>query len=146
MVNFEMASERIIGGLEKKGRQNEKDRLRVAIHESGHAVCGWFLEGCDPLLKLTIIPRSKGALGFAQYLPSESALIMQRQLQDQLVFIFGGRAAEFLFFQDLSTGAHDDLQKAYAIAYDMVTKYAMSSLGFKYFEDQNIVKPYSSKT
>ena len=59
----------------------------MAIHESGHAVCGWFLKGCSPLLKLTIIPRTKGSLGFAQYLSSENNLMMKSELVDQLVFI-----------------------------------------------------------
>lgn len=76
-LHFEKASERIIAGLEKKGMVNQEERRKVAVHESGHAVCGWFLEGCPPLLKLTIIPRTKGSLGFAQYLPKESNLQMR---------------------------------------------------------------------
>ena len=71
-IDFEMASERVIAGLEKKKIVSEMDRKIVAIHESGHAIISWFLEGGSPLLKLTIIPRSKGSLGFAQYLPNES--------------------------------------------------------------------------
>jgi AFG3 family protein len=69
-IDFEMATERVIGGVEKKKIITEKERRTVAYHECGHAVVSWFLEGAHPLLKLTIIPRSKGALGFAQYLPS----------------------------------------------------------------------------
>lgn len=68
--DFEMATERIIGGLEKKSIMSKEEREVVSVHESGHAVVSWFLEGAYPLLKLTIIPRSKGSLGFAQYLPS----------------------------------------------------------------------------
>jgi AFG3 family protein len=68
--DFEMATERLIGGIEKKGIISTEEKKIVAIHESGHAVVSWFLEGADPLLKLTIIPRSKGSLGFAQYLNS----------------------------------------------------------------------------
>jgi len=71
-IDFEMASERVIAGLEKKKIVSEMDRKIVAVHESGHAIVSWFLEGGAPLLKLTIIPRSKGSLGFAQYLPNES--------------------------------------------------------------------------
>lgn len=63
-----MATERLIGGIEKKGIISSQEKKLVSIHESGHAVVSWFLEGADPLLKLTIIPRSKGSLGFAQYL------------------------------------------------------------------------------
>lgn len=69
-----MATERVIGGVEKKKSITEKERRVVAYHECGHAVVSWFLEGAHPLLKLTIIPRSKGALGFAQYLPPETQL------------------------------------------------------------------------
>lgn len=71
---FEKATERVIGGIEKKSLMTKEERKRVAYHEAGHAVAGWFLEHSDPLLKVTIIPRSKGALGFAQYLPSEVSL------------------------------------------------------------------------
>lgn len=69
-----MATEKIIGGLEKKRIVSREERRVVAVHESGHAVVSWMLEGCMPLLKLTIIPRTKGSLGFAQYLPTESGL------------------------------------------------------------------------
>lgn len=69
LKDFEDASERIMAGYEKKNLVNAKTRRRIAYHEAGHAVCGWFLRGGDPLVKLTIIPRSKGALGYAQYLP-----------------------------------------------------------------------------
>ena len=71
-IDFEMASERVLAGLEKKRIVSEMDRKIVAVHECGHAIVSWFLEGGAPLLKLTIIPRSKGSLGFAQYLPNES--------------------------------------------------------------------------
>lgn len=71
----------------------------MAYHESGHAVTAWFLEGASPLLKITIIPRSKGALGFAQYLPNESSLATKEDLIDQLCVILGGRVSEELFFK-----------------------------------------------
>ncbi len=73
-LDFEMAIERIIGGLEKANKGNTKERKVVSVHESGHGVVSWFLEGASPLLKVTIIPRTKGALGFAQYLPNEQSL------------------------------------------------------------------------
>jgi AFG3 family protein len=69
-----MATERVLGGVERKSLASPEERKVVAVHESGHGVVSWFLEGAYPLLKLTIIPRSKGALGFAQYLPKESLL------------------------------------------------------------------------
>jgi AFG3 family protein len=72
--DFEEAVERVIGGLEQKRIVSDEERRTVAVHESGHAIMGWFLEGGSPLLKLTIIPRSKGSLGFAQYLPNEGSL------------------------------------------------------------------------
>jgi AFG3 family protein len=74
LTNFEKATERVIGGIEKKSLMTTEERKRVAYHEAGHAVTGWFLEHSDPLLKVTIIPRSKGSLGFAQYLPNEVSL------------------------------------------------------------------------
>lgn len=89
-----MAVERVIGGLEKKRIVSESERKTVALHESGHGVVSWFLEGGLPLLKLTIIPRSKGALGFAQYLPNESQLERKKDLVDRLCSILGGRIAE----------------------------------------------------
>ena len=72
--DFELATERVLAGIEKKNILTEKDRKVIAVHESGHAVVSWFLEFGTPLLKLTIIPRSKGTLGFAQYLPNENSL------------------------------------------------------------------------
>lgn len=71
---FEQAIERVIGGIEKKTVMTPEERKVIAYHESGHAVAGWFLEHSNPLLKITIIPRSKGSLGFAQYLPDEISL------------------------------------------------------------------------
>lgn len=71
MREFEQATERVIGGLERKNIMTKEERKTVAYHEAGHAVAGWFLENASPLLKITIIPRSKGSLGFAQYLPDE---------------------------------------------------------------------------
>ena len=92
--NFEMAVERVIGGLEKSSSMTREQKKVVAIHESGHGVVSWFLKGGLPLLKLTIIPRSKGALGFTQYLPNESQLERKQDLVDQLCSIMGGRIAE----------------------------------------------------
>jgi len=74
MKDFELAIERVIGGLEKKTTMSEKEKRRIALHECGHAVVSWFLENSPPLLKLTVIPRSKGSLGFAQYLPKENSI------------------------------------------------------------------------
>jgi AFG3 family protein len=83
---------------------SENERRTVAYHESGHAVAGWFIEHADPLLKLTIIPRSKGSLGFAQYLPNELHLHTKEQLLDIICTALGGRIVEQMFFNKITTG------------------------------------------
>jgi AFG3 family protein len=94
MKEFEQATERVIGGLERKSIMTTAERRTVAYHEAGHAVAGWFLEHASPLLKITIIPRSKGSLGFAQYLPDEVNLYTKEQLIDMVKVALGGRVAE----------------------------------------------------
>lgn len=81
----------------------------VAYHEAGHAVAGWFLKNSSPLLKVTIVPRSKGALGFAQYLPPELSLYSKDALLDTIKVALGGRLAEKIFFEKVTTGASNDL-------------------------------------
>jgi AFG3 family protein len=116
MRQFEEATERVIGGLKKKTVMDERERRTVAYHEAGHAVAGWFLEFSSPLLKVSIIPRSKGALGFAQYLPDEISLYTREQLNDMICTALGGRIAEEMFFGRITTGASDDLKKVTGIA------------------------------
>ena len=94
---FEIAAERVMAGMKKNKVMSEKERKTVAIHESGHAVVSWFLEGGNPLLKLTIIPRSKGSLGYAQYLPNESSLETREELIDRICCVLGGRISEEYF-------------------------------------------------
>lgn len=113
---FEQATERVIGGIEKKSMMTTEERRRVAYHEAGHAVSGWFLENSDPLLKITIIPRSKGALGFAQYLPAEVSLYNKEQLLDMIKVALGGRISEEIFYESVTTGASDDINKVTKIA------------------------------
>ena len=146
--DFELAVERVIGGLEKRRSESEKEKKVVAVHESGHGVVAWFLEGAAPLLKLTIIPRSKGALGFAQYLPTENSLETKEELMDRIVSVLGGRCAEEEFFGEVTTGAYDDLQKAYRIAHSIVTKLGMSEkVGFLSLEENEYgMKSYSGYT
>lgn len=146
--HFESAVERIIGGVERRKFGDKKLKKTVAVHESGHGVVSWFLKGANPLLKLTIIPRSKGSLGFAQYLPNENALQTKEELTDQIVAILAGRCAEKVFFGKITTGAYDDFQKAYNIAYNMVTRLGMSDkLGLISLEiNQFGAKPYSDHT
>ena len=108
---FEDATERVIGGIEKKMVMTMQEKRTVAYHEAGHAVAGWFLENANPLLKITIIPRSKGALGFTQYLPDELSLYHKEALIDMIKVALGGRIAEEIFFKKVTTGAGDDIKK-----------------------------------
>jgi AFG3 family protein len=116
LKQFEDATERVMAGLEKKNIMTPAERRTVAYHESGHAVAGWFLEHANPLLKITIIPRSKGSLGFAQYLPDEISLYTKEALIDMIKVALGGRVAEQLFFGKITTGASDDIKKVTQIA------------------------------
>ena len=113
---FESAIERVIGGLEKKTIMTKEEKKVIAYHEAGHAVAGWFLEHANPLLKVTIIPRSKGSLGFAQYLPEEISLYSREALYDMMCTSLGGRVSEEIFFGKITTGASDDIKKLTQIA------------------------------
>ena len=92
--HFESASDRVLAGLEQNLTLSQEEKKKIAYHEAGHAVVAWFSEGASPLLKITIVPRSKGSLGFAQYLPNESSLMNKQQLYDQICVILGGRTSE----------------------------------------------------
>ncbi|MBO0733894.1 MAG: ATP-dependent zinc metalloprotease FtsH [Methylocapsa sp.] len=123
------AIERIIGGLEKKSRiLTPAERRRVAYHEVGHALIAASLPGVDPVLKVSIIPRGVGALGYTIQNPTEDRfLLAQSDLRSRIAVLMGGRAAEELLFDgDVSTGAADDLQRATEIASQMVTLYGMA--------------------
>jgi AFG3 family protein len=147
--SFEKAVDRIIAGLETRRLLSEKERKTVAYHEAGHAVVGWFLEYSNPLVKLTIIPRSKGALGFAQFIPDDIQLRSKEHLEDLICGLLGGRMSEEFFFKTITTGASDDLQKVTSIAKAMVTTYGMSSLGLLTFnrnDESEFSKPYSPTT
>ena len=147
LLEFEKATERVIGGLEKKTVMSDQERRTVAYHESGHAVAGWFLEHSNPLLKITIIPRTKGSLGFAQYLPEELSLYTKEQLYDMIQVALGGRIAEEIFFKKITTGASDDLKKVTQIATGIVTTYGMSGMGLvSYHQEEGYQKPYSELT
>ncbi|EIW70170.1 AFG3 family protein [Tremella mesenterica] len=126
-ADFDGAIERVIAGLERKSRVLGKDEKRtVAYHEAGHAVCGWFLEFADPLLKVSIIPRGVGALGYAQYLPKERFLFSTQQLLDRMCMTLGGRVSEEIFFGSITTGAQDDLQKITKMAFEVCANYGMN--------------------
>jgi cell division protease FtsH len=128
MTEFQEAIDRIIGGLEKKNRMmNEKEKLIVAYHESGHALVAMSVPTADPVNKVSIIPRGIAALGYTQQLPTEDRYLMTREeLLDRLCVLLGGRVAEEVVFKDISTGAQNDLQRATDIARSMVTEYGMS--------------------
>ena len=151
MVHFEQAIERIIGGLEKKSLVlSPEEKKTVAYHEAGHAICGWFFKWADPLLKVSIIPRGQGALGYAQYLPpGDTYLLNVNQLMDRMAMTLGGRVSEELHFDTVTSGASDDFNKVTRMATAMVTKWGMSSkIGYLYFEesDQKLHKPFSEET
>ena len=132
MEDFNNAIERIVAGLEKKNRLlNPHERKVVAHHEMGHALVALALPGTDPVHKVSIIPRGIGALGYTIQRPTEDRYLMTRQeLENKMAVLLGGRAAEVLIFDELSTGAADDFSKATDIARDMVTRYGMDeSLG-----------------
>jgi AFG3 family protein len=149
--DFERATDRIIGGLESNKIMSDHEKEIVAYHEAGHAVAGWFLEHADPLLKVTIIPRSSGALGFAQYLPKEVFLRTQEQILDIVCKTLAGRAAEDVFFGRVTTGASDDLKRVTQIVYSMIQMYGMNSRVGQLAYPQNDDgmpgdKPYSDST
>jgi len=151
LVDFEGAVDRVIGGLEKKNRvMSLEERRTVAYHEAGHAIVGWLLEHADPLLKVTIIPRGNGALGFAQYLPKEVALHTEQQLLDRMCMALGGRACEDIKFDGVvTTGASDDLKRVTQIAQSMVSVFGMNKrVGNVSFqrESEYEAKPYSEST
>lgn len=130
---------------------SDGERKTVALHESGHALAGWFLKHADPLLKVSIVPRSNGALGFAQYLPEEMSLHSKEAILDKIAVTLGGRAAEELFVGRISTGASDDLDKVTKMAYAMVSVYGMNpKVGLVSYNQNNaseqFYKPYSDAT
>jgi cell division protease FtsH len=152
MSDFQDAIDRVIGGLEKKNKIiSPEEKEVIAYHEAGHAICGWFLEHAYPLLKVTIVPRGTAALGYAQYTPKEQYLYTTEQLIDQLCMTLGGRAAEEIFFNKISTGAANDLQQITKMAYSMVTTYGMNDkIGNISFYDPSqentFTKPFSEET
>jgi cell division protease FtsH len=126
--DFTNAIERMVAGLEKRNRLlNPKEREIVAYHEMGHAIVGVSLPGGDTVHKVSIIPRGVGALGYTIQRPTEDRFLMTRdELDNKMAVLLGGRAAEFVVYGHLSTGAADDLRRVTDIARAMVTRYGMS--------------------
>jgi cell division protease FtsH len=138
-ADFTAAFERIVAGTERKTRlMNPDERSRVAHHEMGHALVAASLTSADPVQKVTIIPRSVGALGYTMQRPTEDRfLITLPELEDRMVVLLAGRAAEEIVFGEISTGASDDLAKVTDVARECVTRYGMSeTIGQVVLEEQ----------
>jgi cell division protease FtsH len=138
MGDLDEAIDRVVAGLEKKNRRmNEKEKEIVAYHESGHAIVAEVLPNADPVHKVSIIPRGIAALGYTQQLPTEDRYLMTKnELIDKISVLFGGRIAEEIIFQEVSTGAQNDLLRATDIAERMVREFGMSDLGLVTFEKE----------
>ncbi len=151
--DFLDAVDRIIGGLEKKNKiVTPEEKRAIAIHEAGHATVSWMLEHAAPLVKVTIVPRGQ-SLGAAWYLPEERLIVRPEQMLDEMCATMGGRAAEKVIFDKISTGALSDLEKVTKQARAMVTIYGLNDkLGnITYYDssgqsEYNFSKPYSEET
>jgi|TARA_B110000259_G_scaffold121990_1_gene138422 ATP-dependent metalloprotease FtsH len=149
--DFLDAVDRIIGGLEKKSKIiSPNEKKTIAFHEAGHAAISWVLEHAAPLIKVTIVPRGK-SLGAAWYLPEERQLTTTEQMLDEMCSALGGRAAEKIFFNKISTGALSDLEKVTKQAFAMVSIYGLSEKigNISYYDssgqNSGFTKPYSEE-
>ena len=151
--DFLDAVDRIVGGLEKKNKIiTPAEKKAVAYHEAGHATVSWMLEHAAPLVKVTIVPRGQ-SLGAAWYLPEERLIVRPEQMLDEMCAALGGRAAEKVIFNKISTGALSDLEKVTKQARAMVTVYGLNDKvgNITYYDSSNgneygFTKPYSEKT
>ena len=149
--DFLDAVDRIVGGLEKKNKViTPKEKKTIAFHEAGHATVSWMLEHAAPLVKVTIVPRGQ-SLGAAWYLPAERMIVQTEQMLDEMCATLGGRAAEKIIFNKISTGALSDLEKVTKQARAMVTVYGLNEKvgNITYYDssgNDGFVKPYSEDT
>jgi cell division protease FtsH len=151
--DFLDAVDRIVGGLEKKNKIiSQEEKKTIAFHEAGHALVSWLLEFAAPLVKVTIVPRGR-SLGAAWYLPEERMIVRTEQMLDEMCATLGGRAAEKIIFNKISTGALSDLEKVTQQAKAMVTVYGLNDQigNITYYDssgqsDYNFSKPYSEET
>ncbi|WP_300436847.1 ATP-dependent zinc metalloprotease FtsH [Christiangramia sp.] len=151
--DFLDAVDRIVGGLEKKNKIiTPSEKKAIAFHEAGHATVSWMLEHAAPLVKVTIVPRGQ-SLGAAWYLPEERLIVRPEQMLDEMCAALGGRAAEKVIFNKISTGALSDLEKVTKQARAMVTIYGLNEAvgNLTYYDssgqsEYNFTKPYSEKT
>nr|WP_243849532.1 ATP-dependent zinc metalloprotease FtsH [Paraburkholderia rhizosphaerae] len=129
MCDFDEAIDRAMTGMERKSRvMNAQEKLTIAYHEAGHALVALSRAHCDPVKKVSIIPRGIAALGYTQQVPTEDRYVLRRsELLDRLDTLLGGRVAEEIAFGDVSTGARNDLEQATLIARHMVARYGMSA-------------------
>ncbi|CAL1291565.1 unnamed protein product [Larinioides sclopetarius] len=152
--DLEYAVERVVGGTEKRSKVISPSEKRViAFHECGHALIGWLMKYTDALMKVSIVPRTTNVLGFAQYLPSDQKLYSSEELFERMCMALGGRVAETIVFNHVSTGAQDDLKKVTKMAYAQIKQYGMDEvvgpLSFPTDEETNSnfvgKKPYSKR-
>jgi cell division protease FtsH len=138
MADFDEAIDRAMAGMERKSRvMNEQEKVTIAYHEAGHALVAQSRAHCDPVKKVSIIPRGVATLGYTQQVPTEDRYVLREsELLDRLDALLGGRVAEEIVFGDVSTGAENDLDRASALARHMVTRCGMSArLGLATFGD-----------
>lgn len=151
--DFMNAIDRIIGGLEKRNKIiSPEEKKTIAYHEAGHAAVSWLLEHASPLVKVTIVPRGK-ALGAAWYLPEERQITTFEQMFDEMTATLGGRASEEINFNEISTGALNDLERVTKQAYAMITYFGLNKRigNISYYDstgqqEYSFTKPYSEKT
>jgi cell division protease FtsH len=151
MDDFNYALDKVIGGLEKKNKIiSPEEKQIIAYHEAGHAIAGWFLEHAHPLVKVTIVPRGLAALGYAQYLPKEQYITRREKLLDDICMTLGGRAAESVVFDKISTGAQSDLDHITRLAYEMIINYGMSekvgNVSYYSMINDSYMRPFSEHT
>jgi cell division protease FtsH len=149
--DFNYALDKVIGGLEKKNKIISPEEKRIiAYHEAGHAICGWYLEHAHPLVKVTIVPRGLAALGYAQYLPKEQYITRKEKLLDDICMTLGGRAAESVVFDKISTGAQSDLDHITRLSYDMIVNYGLSdkvgNVSYLSMLGDSFNRPFSEQT
>ena len=137
--DLEDAVEKVVAGPERKTRRlDEETRKRIAYHEVGHALVAFYSEHADPVQKISIIPRGRGVLGYTLQFPADDQFLISRmELTDRIKGLLGGRVAEELVFQDITTGAENDLEHATMIARQMVAAYGMSDkIGLTHFANR----------
>jgi AFG3 family protein len=149
--DFNYALDKVIGGLEKKNKIiSPEEKKIIAYHEAGHAICGWFLEHAHPLVKVTIVPRGLAALGYAQYLPKEQYITRKDKLLDDICMTLGGRAAESVVFDKISTGAQSDLDHITRMSYEMIVNYGLSdkvgNVSYYSMLNEGFYRPFSEQT